>query len=450
MRLAPSSVVLFGVVAACAGADDQPTARDASVVEAGTDDGRSPGQDGAGDDRSAADSPQDADSSLHDAEVGNSPKDSIADVDVKAPDPGELDAAWHDGGFGSCTTLPPLPAANRDGARFWFATSKILAPYRARMRDSVIYGAARPPYRLDGRASSLCLFPGPTDPSAPNEDILAPPDSSLVVVAFGGGGPREIRVSTDDGKTWTTARGPGVSDASGKGSPSALTAPPSTGTLPSRLYATYGGSTLDVSENGGLDWTRVIEGASTPAEGFVVDSAGETLWYLSEVIIDEVAALWIPISANGPLPSTWNVLPVPSFKANGVYIAQADPFDPHAIYVGGEGQLGYLTSNAGQATVDVTWSRSPTDPTLPFTYVVGLWVDPSQAKHLVWGGGQQGGGPAQLLESVDQGRDAREIPIEGHPEGYVTSIQYLPAISKLAVLVRRRSDASLAVYLVDR
>lgn len=68
----------------------------------------------------------------------------------------------------------------------------------------------------------------------------------------------------------------------------------------------------------------------------------------------------------------------------------------------------------------------------------------------MWGGGQQGGGPAQLLESIDQGRDAREIPIEGRPEGSVTSIQYVPAITKLAVMVRRRSDASLAVYVVDR
>jgi hypothetical protein len=82
--------------------------------------------------------------------------------------------------------------------------------------------------------------------------------------------------------------------------------------------------------------------------------------------------------------------------------------------------------------------------------VLALWVDPMRANHLVWGGGQQGGGPAQLWERLDQGRDAREIPIEGRPEGNVAAIQYLPAASKLAIMVRRSSDASLAVYAVER
>jgi len=138
VRLAPFSVAITIAVAGCAGTNDPPTAPDASVVEAGTDDGAPPRNDDITDDRSAPDSPWRTDGAPFDRSVDISSKDALADIDVRGPDPGELDVAWHDGGCGACTTRPALPPTNRDEARFWFSTSKILVPYRTRMRDSVI------------------------------------------------------------------------------------------------------------------------------------------------------------------------------------------------------------------------------------------------------------------------------------------------------------------------
>ena len=226
-----------------------------------------------------------------------------------------------------------------------------------------------------------------------------------------------------------------------------LAASPSTSGVPARLFATYGGSTVDVSENGGLDWTRAVAGGGTSDPGFVVDTAGETLWFIAEIVPDEVGALWVSLPASGPLPSTWSVKGFSEWNSNYVRCAAADPFDPHAIYIGGYGRLGYLTTTNGDPTVDTRWSSPQGDPTRPATFVATVWGDPGKAKHVVWGG-QQGSGPAQIFESTEGGGQAREIPLEGLPQGSVTSIGYLPAFSKLVFFVRRWSDGTLAAYVI--
>lgn len=363
---------------------------------------------------------------------------------------GEIDAHWQDADFGACTALPPLPPGSSMEARLWFSSSRIVSLGQARMRDDVIYAAANPPFRLDARALSLCLLPGPTGAKETTQDILAPAGSSLVVIALGSDGPRRLLVSADDGRSWSTARDPGIPPSAGHSAPCALAAPPTNSGVPTHLFATYGGSTVDVSENGGLDWTRAVEGASTSAGGFVVDTAGETLWFVSEIILDRVGALWVPLSASGPLASTWKVKGFSEWDSNTVYRAIADPFDPHALYLGGAGRLGYLTTVNGDPMIDIPWTTGwPADPTAPITYVFALWADPARANHVVWGG-IDGGGPARLLESTEGGRNAQDIPLEGLPEGLVTSVIQVPGLSKLVILVRRASDAALAAYVLDR
>jgi hypothetical protein len=113
------------------------------------------------------------------------------------------------------------------------------------------------------------------------------------------------------------------------------------------------------------------------------------------------------IAHPGPLPSSWDVAPVESWGS--LYAAEADPFDPHALYVAGPARLGYLTTDVGRLTVELTWQGSSTVPMRSFVFVLALWADPLRAKHVVWGGSvDQGRGPAKLFESFEQGRDARD------------------------------------------
>ena len=55
--------------------------------------------------------------------------------------------------------------------------------------------------------------------------------------------------------------------------------------------------------------------------------------------------------------------------------------------------------------------------------------------------------PRGILESTEGGLNAREIQIEGLPEGSVMAIGYLPAPSKLVFLVRRWTG-TLAAYVL--
>jgi len=408
------------------------------------------------------DAPRDADASP-DRELDASVADASSDTSVPPPTdapggsepridvqrPGEFDAHWQDADFGPCTALPPLPAPSSTEARFWFSSSAIKGGIRARARNDVLYAAAMPPFRLDAKAPSLCLLPGPTALDDTTQDILAPAGSSLLVIAYGAGGPRTLLVSADDGRTWSTARQPGIPPSSGHADPVALAASPSQSGVPARLFATYGGSVVDISENGGLDWTRGIEGGSSPMGGFALDTAGETLWLVAELIIDRVGALWASIPASGPLPSMWSSKPFPAWDSNAVYETVADPFDAHAMYLGGRGRLGYLTMVNGAPVIDVPWANRPADPSLPSLSVYAIWADPNQAKHVIWSG-SQGGEPVPLLESTEGGLNPQAIPLEGFTDSYVTSISYLPTLSKLVILARRWSSKTLEVYVLDR
>jgi hypothetical protein len=384
------------------------------------------------------------------ASEGGQPSDADIALGTDGSVMAESDSASNST-LNGCIALPPLPAGNTTEARLWFSSSGITSVRRARVRDSAIYVAANPPLRMDWQALSVCPLPGPSRPQEIVQDILAPASTSLIVIVYGvGGSARVIRVSMDDGRTWTSASDPGLPGRALTSVPSLLEGLASQGGRPGRLFATYGGTTLDVSDNGGVDWSRVFSGGQVPAQGFVVDSAGETLWYVGEGAPDRVAAYWMPVSAQGSLPSSWSMQVLAGWDGNTVYSAHADPFDPHAIYIGGAGRLGYLNMAGGQVIVDVRWALSQYDAGQPYTHVTALWADPQTANHIILGGGPEDGAPAQLLESTDGGRTPQEIALEGRPQGTVRAIQRSPTGSMLLVFLERASDSSLGIYVINR
>jgi hypothetical protein len=477
MRRRAAPFLLAGIALACSSTTDAPEPLDASLsdapvpsdtgdlrdtdsdahapADASADEGADAPVDASADE--GADAPIDGTADARAGADGRSDSPASADGDARSGADGNtfdspvptMDAPSWDGGFADCTVLPPLPPTTSTMGRLWFTSSRVLGVVRSRERDGVIYGAANPPFRLDALTSSLCFFPAPAADEQ-TQDILAPVGSSLVSIAYGSDGPRVDRTSADDGRTWSTARGPGRPAHGGGSRPSELAALPSVIGPPARLFATCGGTTLDISENGGLDWTRVVEGGGTGSAGFAVDSAGETLWYLSEAVPDRVAAYWMAIPASGPLSSMWNFKLLPEWDSNHVWIAQADPFDPHAMYLGGDGRLGYLTTPGGEVTIDLPWNlpRLPTPGDL-FILVQGLWVDPLRDKHVIWGGGNTMSS-ARLLESTEGGRNAQEIPLEGPPAGWIVGVHRLPALAKLVVIMERPADRILAAYVLDR
>jgi hypothetical protein len=216
--------------------------------------------------------------------------------------------------------------------------------------------------------------------------------------------------------------------------PTVLIATTSSEAGPSRLFATHGGPTLDVSDDGGAHWQRLIDrGGATVAQGCALDTAQEWLWFVAEGRLDRVSAYGLRVS--GALPRQWSIQNLPEWDANGAYVAVADPHSEHGIYVGGEGRLGYLTpSPEGAAQLETRWNAGGL-PQDVYPYLVALWADPSRAGHVLMGGGVQGAGPATLLKSEDYGVTARAIALEGNPYGTVRAVALAPDESTLLVLV---------------
>jgi hypothetical protein len=172
------------------------------------------------------------------------------------------------------------------------------------------------------------------------------------------------------------------------------------------------------------------------------------LWYVTEGALDRVIALWLPIGGADPLPTAWQRGLLSDWDANGVYAAEADPADPHAMYIGGEGRLGYLRPAGTGVQVDLPWIV-PSDGSEIYVYVNAIWPDSERDARILFGGGEQGGGPASLLESLDRGRQPVQIAIEGAPSGSVRSIASAPDPALLLVAVNH-ADRSLGVYVLGR
>jgi hypothetical protein len=352
---------------------------------------------------------------------------------------------------GSAKTLPPLPPTNSANAVFWTSISGVTAVRRVRTRGDIAYVAADPePLRIDLTALTYRMLARPNDSTQQVQDIVTPIGGNRVVIAYASqSGARTIQVSNDDGTTWSDASGPPVPSSQPVAIPSDLVSFPDTGGSSGRTFMTYGGTTLDVSDDGGRSWFRSILGGPTPAEGFALDAAGTTLWCVAEAVIDRVEALWLDVTPNGDIPSAWNGQVLDGWDANGVYSAENDPFDPHGIYIGGEGRLGYLSPDgSGGVSAEVRWNSSA-DSSLasePYTYVEAILPSTTVKDLVVFGGGEQGNGPASVFESASGGAAPAQIELQGSPVGTVQGI--VRADARLLFFVD--TGGTLDIYAVSR
>ena len=337
--------------------------------------------------------------------------------------------------------LPALPSPNVITAQLW-ASIPVSAVRRVRMRDDIIYVAADPePLRIDCRSQTYRKLGRPADASQLTQDIVVPIGGSRIVTIFASASEATIRSSRDDGATWMGASGPPATS----GIPSSLVSFPDTSSGPGRTFMAYGGTSLEVSDDGGRSWTLVIPGGSVPAQGFTLNGAGTTLWCVAEAVPDRVASFWLNVTSGQSLPSVWQEQVLDGWDANGVYSAEGDPFAPLGIYIGGEGRLGYLRPDTdGGIIAESRWVTSPEAG--PYTYIVAILPSSTVADSVVFGGGEQGGGPARVLEAAGGGAATQDVVLDGSPSGTVRGI--VRADTRLLFFVD--TGAALEIYAISR
>ena len=321
------------------------------------------------------------------------------------------------GGASGSILLPELPTERSVVAKHWFDPDGISSVRSVTSRGDVVYLAGVPHgARIDLAARrESTLSPSP-DTSWSFDSVAAPAGSSvLVAVLVRGESERLIRYSADDGASWQTASAPSTgasawSRLSWVRSESGAT----------RIFALYGGPTLDMSEDNGASWRRVVahDDITWPAAGFAADASGKVLWAAGEAVLDKVLAARLDLGQS-ELASDWTQ-EIAYSESNGVYSAAADPGEPSAVYIGCEGRLGYLLFDSdGAFSIETPWTADLANGE-PFTYVWAIWADPLVPKHVYFGGGDRTA--IRLHESNNRGGQAQELAFETAPAGTLIGI----------------------------
>jgi hypothetical protein len=329
-------------------------------------------------------------------------------------------------------------------ARRWASIPDVASVTHVRVRGDVAYVSASPePLRVDVAALGYRRLGRPRDAAQQAQDIVAPAGSARLVAVFAStAGATTIRLSNDDGASWLDAVPNAMPDDVASAVPASLASLPDTNLRPGRTFMTYGGTTLDVSDDGGLTWSRAVIGAAVAAQGFAIDTAGTRLWCVAEAALDRVAAFSLAIAQQGALAKDWSRVSLSDWDSNGVYSAEPDPLDPHGIYIGGEGRIGYLGGSTASAAL--RWNVAPDQPS--YSYVLAIMTANARAGVVVFGGGEQGAaGAARVFQSSDGGVTATAIPLEGEPRGKVRGITQVG--NKLLFFVE--TGSTLDVYAIE-
>lgn len=350
----------------------------------------------------------------------------------------------------ACQVLPERPSPAVGRTAHWFSMAdqfgfpvpegtlrgtRVQGRMRAR-GASVYLAVGSRPLKLDVQANTLCrLGDGDTVHGAQRVVDLGVPEGSAQLVALYGNGqslPREIRVSKDDGSTWSKAAEP--SGANKASLPAAL-AYAAQGVRAGQWFSAYGGLTLDSSEDGGDTWIRRVDAVgSLPTLAFASDAAGETLWLVTADISFGAFVHWIPLSAQPELPS-WNRVSFREWNSTAS-ILEPDPSDRGGVFVGGYQRVAHLRRS--DVDVELVTLYEPAGIT-----VDSIWADPSSQGDLILGGA---GEVTARLYQASAGAVA-PIPLDDNPSGSVVGIQTLPGSSDLAIAVQDVDNALVVLVL---
>ncbi|MFO0653368.1 MAG: hypothetical protein U0326_44520 [Polyangiales bacterium] len=232
-----------------------------------------------------------------------------------------------------------------------------------------------------------------------------PGDPPPVAITFPDAPP--IRWSTDGGRTWTRSgeelRWPDVEPPSYDYAADLAFTPDGR-----RLFANYANSLLE-STDGGRTWTWRDGAPGAAGYPCHLAATNDHVWQGCELGLDIARIDSFELTPNGVGPRVevigWDELG--NRRPNSMTVSAADPGD---VWVGVEGALLRLS-----ADTEPEWLFRGADTTDEYAYVRGVWLDPCDRDHLVFGGNlQYGNSSLWLAESFDDGAShVRQSPPPG-------------------------------------
>lgn len=214
---------------------------------------------------------------------------------------------------------------------------------------------------------------------------------------------KTLYISTDAGKTWQAANAP-IFDSLEKNYETyvCFAVRPN---HPDHIYANLmGGAMMAVSTDGGQNWVRRNNATESyfgyPSNIVFLPGNENILLQGSENPLD---CAWIgqyDINKTNPviLENFKKIVSIDFWGNRRPNEMQTHAYTGENIYIGQEGALSILNGT----TVKYVF-KSEDGNNFPYSYIYGIWVNPKNTKHLLFGGKQNGENEMSLYETFDEG-----------------------------------------------
>jgi len=174
---------------------------------------------------------------------------------------------------------------------------------------------------------------------------------------------------------------------------------------PQQIYANLiGGSMIAVSTDGGENWTRMNNETESyigyPCNIVFLPDNADIIFQGAEAPLDCARLGSYSISSTDPvtLEDFTTIVGLETWSNRRPNELQTYDFTGNSLYVGQEGALSKVTGTLNK------FIFKSEDDNYPYTYIKGIWVDPENPKHLLFGGLLNNEiQPMQLYETYDEG-----------------------------------------------
>ncbi|GAB3279409.1 hypothetical protein GCM10027347_54110 [Larkinella harenae] len=260
---------------------------------------------------------------------------------------------------------------------------------------------------------------------------------------------KSLFISNDGGVSWTAANSPIFDKLNNQYETYvSLAVRPA---HPDHIYANVeGGSMIAVSTDGGNHWKRMNNETDShwgyrSTIVFLPDNPNQ-LFQGSENPLDDAWLGRYDIDGQDPVRLTnfTKVVNRNVFGNRRPVELQTNAYTGNSIYVGQEGALAKVTGTTTQFIVKV----EEDDPKFPYTYFYGIWIDPADPHHLLFGGAVNGPQTSlSLFETFDEGKQITPVAADSTlASAQITKILATPSYPAIVLYDPIREKIRLFLY----
>ncbi|WP_439585759.1 WD40/YVTN/BNR-like repeat-containing protein [Dyadobacter bucti] len=279
---------------------------------------------------------------------------------------------------------------------------------------------------FDGKKVS-CVFRHPTVPNRLFAGVVPAENSDE----------KSLYISGNSGASWNPAKSPVYNDLDKRYETYvSMAVRPNN---PDHIYANLeGGTMIAVSTDGGTNWKRMNNEPESfygyrSNIVFLPENPGQ-IFQGSENPLDDAWLGRYDINATEPvlLTNFTKVVDRSVFGNRRPVQLVTNAYTVNSIYVGQEGALSKVTGT----TAKFIFKAEEEGSKFPYAYIYGIWIDPKDTNHILFGGAVNGDQASLcLFETFDEGKQISLV-----------SENWISATSQLTSVIATNTDPAIVVF----